>query len=163
MSLGDSRMRLYVVRHAKARRDSASGLDEDRELKGRGRRQADRLAARLSQADRAPTLVLASRFARARQTAEPIAEACDCDLEFVPDLECGHGTDDVIALIESAVQAGRHEAIAVVGHNPTLSDVVETMCEEVHDLWLRTGEAAVIDVDPVETRFIELWRLDEGD
>ena len=154
-------MRLYVVRHGKAQRDSATGLDEDRELKGRGRRQADWLAARLREDDHTPSIVLASRFARARQTAEPIADACGCELEFVPDLECGHGPDDVIAIVEAAAQAGRHEAIAVVGHNPTLSDAVEMLCEEVHDLWLRTGEAAVIEVEPAETRFVELWRLEE--
>lgn len=155
-------MRVYIVRHGKAQPDSATGLDEDRELKGRGRRQADWLARRLSTDDDAPTLILSSRFARARQTAEPIADACGCELEFVPDLECGHGPDDVISLVESAVDAARHDAIALVGHNPTLSEVVEMLCEDVRDLWIRTGQAAAIDIEPTETRFIGLWRLEEA-
>jgi phosphohistidine phosphatase len=150
-------MRLYVIRHGKAERDSASGRDEDRKLRKRGKRQAAWLAERLRDADPAPALVITSGLARALATAEPIAEACGCALEREAVLEGGHPAAAVVDLVES--REGQR-SVAIVGHNPQLSELVEALAE-TSDEWLRTGECAVIELEPGRGRVVERWRLEE--
>ena len=150
-------MRLYVVRHGKAERDSPTGHDEDRRLKRRGERQAAWLGERLKEADPAPAIVITSAFARALATAEAIAAACGCPLERETVLETGYPVASVIELVEARESFG---SVAIVGHNPQLSEVVEIL-GEVRDEWLRTGECAVIELLPGEGRLVGKWRLEE--
>jgi phosphohistidine phosphatase len=149
--------RLYVIRHGKAEKDSATGLDADRELKGRGSRQAAWLAAQLAEGDGRPEIVITSRFSRALATAKPIAEACGCTLEEAAVLEAGHEASSVIEMLVGRSLEG---PVAIVGHNPQLSEIVERLCgEEARGMWLRTGEAAVVDFEDGEWRLVGLMRL----
>jgi len=150
-------MRVYVVRHGKAKRDSATGRDEDRQLRKLGERQAAWLAERLREADPAPAMVITSGLARALATAEPIAAACGCALEREGVLEGGHPAAAVVDLVASRES---HGSVAIVGHNPQLSEVVEILAGASDD-WLRTGECAVIDLEPGEGRVVDRWRLEE--
>jgi phosphohistidine phosphatase len=151
--------RVYIVRHAKAEKDSDSGADADRELKGRGERQAAWLAKELSEGDQKPVIVFTSRFARAMATARPIAEACACALEEAAVLETGHDASSVIEMLAERPLDG---PVALVGHNPQLSEIVERLCgEEARGMWLRTGEVAVVDLDDDAGRLVGLMRMDD--
>jgi phosphohistidine phosphatase SixA len=103
-------MRLYLVRHAEA---APGEPDELRSLTPEGRRQATRVAERLSESGAQPSAVLCSPLLRARETAELIAEpfglAPDSDDRLAP----GATADGVRAAV-----AGRGEAVVVVGHQP---------------------------------------------
>lgn len=146
-------MRLIIVRHAKAQRDSVSGRDADRALNERGDRQAAWLAATLAEQappDR-PALILSSPYLRARQTAEAIARATGAELRFEHALEVGRSTDGVLSAIADAA-AGRSTnpragAIAVVGHNPQLESLLADLVRGLRerDAAFRTGEAAILD------------------
>src|SRR5215510_8957208 len=74
-------MRLYVLRHGKAERDSDSGRDEDRPLAERGKAQCQGLADLFTKKDPPrqlrppPTVILSSPAARADSTARIIAAA----------------------------------------------------------------------------------------
>jgi phosphohistidine phosphatase SixA len=107
-------VRLILVRHAKA----ASGEpDELRPLTPEGRDAAAALGAELAALQ--PDAVLSSPLLRARETAQPIAEAAGLELELDARLSPGASLPDFHAAV-----AGHGETVVVVGHQPDLSRVV---------------------------------------
>lgn len=135
-------MRLFVIRHGKAERQSASGRDRDRVLMPRGVRQAEHLGTALH--DRAPALILSSPYARAWATAEIVQRTLGVPLRAEARLECDRPLSEAIEAIREHAPAG---SLAVVGHNPTLSVLVGNLIGK-RGVELRTGEAAEIDLDP---------------
>jgi phosphohistidine phosphatase SixA len=107
-------MRLILVRHAEA----APGEPDDlRPLTPEGRETARRLGERI--AAHAPDAVVSSPLLRARETAQPIAQAAGVDPETDECLAPGATADDVRAAV-----AGRGETVVAVGHQPDCSAVV---------------------------------------
>ncbi len=141
-------MIIAIVRHGKAERDSASGSDADRVLQPRGHRQAAYLAGELAGRLRGPPILLASPYARARQTAEPLAPALQTALQFDERLESGQPASCAIEVI--AQHGSPRGCLVLVGHNPQLSDLVSLLTRgpvPQGDEWLRTGEAVVCRLD----------------
>lgn len=155
-------MLIWIIRHGKAQQHSASGTDFDRELRGRGRRQAQWLAGQFEARDDAPVSVISSRAARARQTAEIIAAALelevDCDDRLLVDEPAG----PLINLLEAGAAAGA-ASVALVGHNPQLSSLASVLGDTA--VSLRTGQAALLDlpgaIEPGAGELLELLRLEE--
>jgi len=127
--------RLVVVRHAKARRDSARG-DHGRELSERGRAQATALRAWTEGdgplADVHGTVVV-SDAARTLETFElglagtPVCERAVVD----PSLYNGHRdvrTEDVVASL-AAADPGEGDLV-VVAHNPTVVYLVADLVDD---------------------------------
>ena len=158
-------MRLYLIRHGKARRQSPTGLDEDRSLAARGREQAAWLGGELREGENPPERVLCSPAARALETAGLLGEGLGLEVEVEERLSLRTTASAVVELIGSLEGVG---AVALVGHNPTLSVVADVLCEGVTGgggTELRTGEAAVIEVlemgDVVgKAEFVELLRAE---
>lgn len=158
-------MRVLVVRHGKAERDAPSGRDEDRALAPRGGRQAEWLARRLQDRDDRPALLLASRYDRARSTAELLARVLGLTPILVRELECDRAVSDAVGLI------ARHGPgpLALVGHNPQLEGLVSAIAlgPGARGFTLRTGQCAVLEVDPREPlvggRLVESLRMDDED
>jgi phosphohistidine phosphatase SixA len=107
-------VRLIIVRHAEA----ASGEpDELRPLTPDGRADARALGKQL--AAEQPGTVLCSPLLRARETAEPIAEAAGVQVELDERLAPGATVDDVREVV-----AGRPAPVVIVGHQPDCSEIV---------------------------------------
>jgi phosphohistidine phosphatase SixA len=107
-------VRLILVRHAEA----APGEPDDlRPLTPAGREAARELGERL--AELAPDAVVSSPLLRARETAQPIADAAGVDAETDERLAPGATADDVRAVVN-----GRGETVVAVGHQPDCSAVV---------------------------------------
>jgi len=142
-------MTLWIVRHGKAERDSASGLDFDRALKARGHRQASYLGAEFASRDDAPARLLASPLVRAQETALGIAAVTMQEVETHGALESGRGPMGVLALIEERDGQGE-ESFALIGHNPELSQVVAALAGSgaVESDWIRTGQAVALEAEP---------------
>lgn len=139
---------LYIVRHGKAERDSATNRDEDRVLKARGVGQAQflgqhfQVGTALGAAAGAggvasaggsvrPAVVLASPVVRAADTARIIAQLASLPLRTCEWLStAGEHRTVMHMLAEEFSQAGVKHAgpIMIVGHNPTLEDLVITLC-----------------------------------
>ncbi len=165
---------LHIIRHGKAEQDSPTGLDRDRALKSRGERQARWLGEQLAASTRPPTLIVASPFTRARQTAELIQRALGCPLVFDERLEVGNSVSDAAEVIAASSPAGSgdvHESsraegvqslprvssgaqtrlhhLALVGHNPQLELLIGAL---IHGplggrYELRTGECFTFEFD----------------
>lgn len=139
-------MIIAIVRHGKAERDSASGSDADRVLKPRGHRQSAYLAEALVDRLTGTRTLVASPYARARQTAEPLTIALHTALQFDERLESGQPPSSAIEVIS---QHGSPDAcLVLVGHNPQLSDLVSLLTRgSGAGAGLRTGEAVVCRLD----------------
>lgn len=141
-------MRLYLVRHGKAEKQSPTGRDEDRPLQPRGERQSRWLGetlVRLAEGDR-PALLLASPALRADQTARIINEQLHADCKTEPALNLGEPVEHVLDLLKT--HPGRHAPLMLVGHNPTMEILLSILVEGVEGeaAEMRTGEAAVIEL-----------------
>jgi phosphohistidine phosphatase len=141
---------LLVLRHGKSSWASPGLGDHDRPLKGRGRRAAVRMGEELKGRDLVPDLILSSTAERARATAEAAAEAAGCAdrVKLTRELYLS-GVDHQLRTV--ATHASKeHQRVMIVGHNPTLEDLVEHLTGE--DVRLTTGNLACIDLD------VESWR-----
>ena len=115
-------MELLVIRHAKAE-DGNPGGDGERELVAKGREQSARLVRFLKRLDRRPDVVLTSPLVRARQTAETLCEAADMPGPVVQGW-LASGMDPETAIRE-LVAFSDFERVAIVGHEPDLSSLIE--------------------------------------
>lgn len=162
-------MRLIIVRHGKAKRESPTGRDEDRPLRPRGERQAERLAEALRDPAHAIASIHASPALRAQQTAGIIADALGVPLHTEPRYGLDAEVGDVLDLIAHAGAHAPDTTLTLVGHNPTCAVLVAILLHgpgAVGSLGHRTGEAAILDLpdpaDPVgSAALIDRLRFDE--
>jgi len=113
--------RLYLLRHAKS--DWGAGLpDHDRPLNDRGRQAAAQMGRWLSKDENLPKLVICSTAQRTRETLETLSEAGNLsfDVLYEPSLY-GAGTETIRRIIKA--DAGQHQAVLLVGHNPGFQDM----------------------------------------
>ena len=139
------RRHLLVFRHAHAERDADSGRDQDRKLSPRGRRDAASMGRLLTAAELVPAAVLTSPAARARETAELAAEAGGWrgSIHRVPSLYQG-SVDRVLEVIRE--HGDDHETLAVVGHDPTWSELAAAVAG-CGSLRLSKGAVAHLELD----------------
>ena len=116
-------MILYIVRHAPAgERDHARWPDDSkRPLTEKGERKFARAAAGLARIAEPPDVVLASPYARAWRTAELLAEHTG----WPAPTECSAlAGDSDAATILPLLEGRRENAIALVGHEPHVSELL---------------------------------------
>ncbi|HEY8514534.1 MAG TPA: phosphohistidine phosphatase SixA [Candidatus Binatia bacterium] len=114
--------RVYIVRHAIAEEESASGRDEDRELTPEGRKKMKRAARGLVELEVTLQRIVTSPLVRARQTAEILGEAFpDVPIEVADALAPGVDERALTRLLN-----GRYagESVALVGHEPDLGELL---------------------------------------
>ena len=111
-------MRLYLVQHAEA---VESSVDPARPLSPRGARDAAALAKACARARIEASEVLHSGKARARQTAEAIAEACDLEIRSAD------GLAPMDPVQPFATQCAEMRSTVVVGHLPFLERLVSLL------------------------------------
>ena len=142
-------MRLLVVRHGIAEDREAFARsrknDEERPLTSEGRHKMERAALGLKQLIPELDVLAASPYKRAFETAEIIAGAYGgLAVERVPQLAPGVGVDRVVEWL-----ADRHArgSVAVVGHEPDLSQLVCTLLAATNGpfLELRKGAACLLE------------------
>ncbi len=134
---------LLLMRHAKSSWKHAGLTDRERPLNGRGRRDAPRMGALLARLDTVPELIVCSAAVRAVQTANAVADAAGYEGEIrrLPELY-GADTCDFWAALQAV--ADEVETVMLVGHNPELEDLVESL----------TGQS-----EPMPTAAVALLKL----
>lgn len=98
------------------------GSDSDRRLTSRGIKRIKVVARGLDRLDLGIERIVSSPLARARETAEIVAEslALEDALEFSDVLQTGASAEAVSRFL----RARSESRLLVVGHNPTLSELV---------------------------------------
>ncbi|MAE86857.1 MAG: hypothetical protein CMB80_29245 [Flammeovirgaceae bacterium] len=114
---------LYIIRHAKSSW-SFEVSDRDRPLGIRGRRDAPRVGKHLSQTEPTPELMISSPASRALYTALLMGDEWgypEDEIELSEKLY-HTGPSEIINLIKE--QSDEIQSIALFGHNPGLTDLV---------------------------------------
>lgn len=147
-------MLLYLIRHGKAEKKSATGRDEDRPLQPRGERQSRWLGETLAGADASerPGLILTSPAVRACETARIIREFLQCPLRIDPGLALGHPVENVMEGIRRAARSDPEfgpAPLMLIGHNPQLEILLPALVPGLtaEESEMRTGEAALLRID----------------
>lgn len=139
-------MKLYLVRHAAASRKSTWRGDDDlRPLTRSGRRRFRASASALiASGALTPQRIITSPLVRASQTATILGKLLDGSAPVAEDWRLGHAfaLEDLAALLAEN-KSGR--SIAIVGHNPSLCDVLARFVGDA-DLDLRKGAIACVEV-----------------
>jgi phosphohistidine phosphatase len=136
---------LTIVRHAKAEKPAPTQLDKDRRLNDRGRRQCEQLRTWASDPNElgrfGPTTALVSAAARTQETFQRAFDGTGFVTEHVESELIYNGLRDVTAedvLIDLAAIDPVTTSLLVVGHNPTVLELLATL---VRDLPRPLGES----------------------
>jgi phosphohistidine phosphatase len=117
---------LIIVRHAHAEENLPNVEDIERPLEQRGYGEIETVAARLEVSG--TVRVLSSGALRARQTAKRLLDVMKLPeeiLEIHPRLYMAYSSD-IMSIIRSTSNSIEH--LIIVGHNPTLTELVQTIC-----------------------------------
>ncbi len=122
-------MELYLLRHAIAVEHGAPGFkqDSDRVLTPKGANKMRRAARGMLAMKASFDVILSSPFARAKQTAEIVADVFNArkNLEFTETLAVGGDPEELIKLIGKKYDAA--ETILLVGHEPYMSSLISLL------------------------------------
>jgi phosphohistidine phosphatase len=139
-------MDLILLRHGKAEDFNKDG-DAARELVAKGREQARRAARLLKVADRLPEIVLTSPLVRARQTADEFCETAGMPGAVIQGwLACGMTPERAL---EELAGFGEFKRIAIVGHEPDFSILVEWLLGvTTGGVQVKKGAIACLRINP---------------
>ncbi len=138
---------LHLLRHAKSAWDQPRLSDRERPLNKRGRRDAPRMGAALA-ARLAPRSIAVSPARRAQLTLEGLCAGW-------PALaDCRHYTEEDLYTFDSedlmdwiAAQDDRHQSLFLIGHNPALTELVNTLASNARLDNLPTAGYAHLSLD----------------
>ena len=122
---------LYVLRHSKSSWDDPFCNDHDRPLAPRGLKAASLMGQVLGSFENPPTLALSSSAQRARQTTELVLQTFQTLALNPPDLQIDSQIYE--ASVHTVVNRlaelpNQHDSVMLVGHNPTLEELVALLC-----------------------------------
>jgi phosphohistidine phosphatase len=118
---------VYLVRHAKSSWADPSLSDKERPLNKRGRRSAPDMGQRMAAQGHKPDIIVASPAKRANSTARIIASQIGYDeSDIITDADLyfkgSRAMQDVLAGLDD-----RYQSAMIVGHNPTMTDLMNTL------------------------------------
>lgn len=148
-------MNLYLIRHGIAEEPDVKP-DSERALTGQGRKQLRTAARSLARAGLTLDVVVTSPLLRARQTAEIFAQALDL------------GASQVIESAELApdgnpaklLKDNRWESVALVGHEPYLSELASVLLTGGQDLVMAFKKGCVCALSADRLRYGRCARLE---
>lgn len=113
-------MELFIIRHGIAENSNPGG-DSERRLTKEGKERTAAMA-KLLRKKLDPDVVLTSPYVRAVQTAELCVETLGLDKHTIRETGVLIPGNDIDSIVEVLNKTGK-EKIAVVGHNPQLSEL----------------------------------------
>jgi phosphohistidine phosphatase len=118
---------LLVYRHGHAKRSDFE-TDIERELRDKGKRNAQRMGIWLARNDKLPDLVISSPAVRARVTAEKTCKTAGLSGQIVKTDERVYqaSVKDLIIVLSELTED--HKRVMLVGHNPSLEMLLDYLC-----------------------------------
>lgn len=136
--------KLLLIRHAKATH-KPDYADFDRPLKGEGRDDARKMASRMEKVGIVPQLFVASSSLRTVETAEIIAKALGVTAISLDKAIYEGSVRTLMGIINQ--QNDDLGLIALVGHNPDISQLVYHLCGDMRELSPGTAVLITFEVD----------------
>lgn len=158
---------IYLARHAKSSWDSDAPSDFERPLSARGERDAKHMGEALNRLGWRPRKIIASPALRAKQTCLIYCEALSIPPESVVwnrDIYAAY----MVTLLHSLNQQPETlESVMLVGHNPSMENLLTHLCGEAavqahrqaNGKLMTTANVAKIEV---ATRWKELVMCEAG-
>ena len=155
---------LLLMRHAKSSWKFPDLPDHERPLNKRGRRDAPLMGKFLQDRDLVPQRIISSTAARARQTAEALAESANYrgDIVYLEKLYMAEVEEYINTLHDLPDDLDR---VLVIGHNPGMETLLQVISHRIESL--PTAVVAHIDV-PIDQwnqfngqttgEIVEIWR-----
>lgn len=159
---------LLLLRHAKS--DWFSGVQDDhgRPLNARGRKDAPRIGQWIADNDFLPDKIFCSDAQRTWETLQLVFGSSGWQ-QHKPEMAYSHklymaSKDDAIEIIDTHAMDGKR--IMLIGHNPTMDQLVGHYCPEARltqsGKLMTTAALAVIDLAQSEnSRLLHLIRPDD--
>src|ERR1035441_11088377 len=145
-------MLIHLLRHAEAEDISPTGRDADRRLTEEGRKRMRAVAKAIAKLDPGYEAVLVSPLVRARQTAEPVAEACGLERPFTETKNLAPNADPIEVLHELA-RLGPSSAL-LVGHQPHFGRLFGLLLSGRSDLEVPMKKAALAALEAPSDPFL---------
>jgi phosphohistidine phosphatase len=160
---------LLILRHAKSSWENGELPDHQRPLNKRGKRDAPRLGKWLREADLVPDVILCSTAVRARSTAKAVAEVSGFGGEIVFVEAIYEDPEAETFYNELSNLPDEVECAMIVGHNPSLEELVEDLTGE----YVRLSTAALAQINlPIQSwlvlasgaqgNLVQVWRPKEN-
>ncbi|MEM1231403.1 MAG: histidine phosphatase family protein [Pseudomonadota bacterium] len=121
---------LWIIRHAKSSWQDPGTRDHERPLNARGERDGARMAAHLVSCADPPQWLFTSTARRAAATARFVQQAFDIAPEQVIALEHLYHASAQTVLTQLQETPAACNSVALVAHNPGLTDFVNAMAAE---------------------------------
>ncbi|HEU4626545.1 MAG TPA: histidine phosphatase family protein [Steroidobacteraceae bacterium] len=136
--------RLTLIRHANADWKNPTVPDFDRPLNKRGISEAEAIGRQLLDAELVPDLLLTSPARRAQQTAEILAGKLALAPRRIKAQESLYlaTPEDILALVHGTGPKVQH--LAIVGHNPGISELAKYLAPGMVTTDLTTGAACAL-------------------
>jgi phosphohistidine phosphatase len=149
---------LLLLRHAKSSHDQPGGDDHDRPLNPRGERDAPRIGELLVEEGLVPDLIVSSTARRARDTADLVAASCGYAGDMILTRRIYEAPRLAYVQVIREIAEDRQRPL-VVGHNPTLGELVYTLTGSSEHF--PTGALAHIALDIERWHDLQLGRCGE--
>jgi phosphohistidine phosphatase len=141
---------LLILRHAKPIPKDLNLSDHDRPLDKLGKDDALRMGKLIKYKDLVPDFIISSTALRAKTTAEIVAKACKYEGDIILDNSLYEAKpQDYLAILETL--SDRHSSVLLVGHNPTIEEVVEMFTDYSSDIIMSSCALAHLSLS------IEKW------
>jgi phosphohistidine phosphatase len=148
-------MNLYLIRHGAAE-DPGAKPDSERALTDQGRKQLRAAARALARTGLELDAIVTSPLLRARQTAEIIAKELGLDASLIAEnAELAPGGNPVKLLKDT-----RAENVALVGHEPYLSELASVLLTGTEDLGMAFKKGGVCALSAETLRYGRCARLE---
>jgi phosphohistidine phosphatase len=134
-------MEIWLLRHAAAEDRSASGRDADRTLTEDGHKRARGVARGLAELEPGIERIFTSPYWRARQTAEPVAQALDL-ADSLRETRALEPERDPAEILEE-IRADGAASVLLVGHEPHLGALLGRLVAGRPGLELPMKKAAI--------------------
>lgn len=153
-------MRLLIIRHAIAVPRGEPGIpDADRRLTEKGRRRFEEVAAGLVRILQRPDRILTSPLRRAVETAAILSRAWEGPEPEETEALAGGSLE---AIARDLSRFSEEETVALVGHEPWLSDLVGHLVGAAsgEGILFKKGGAALLEIEgSLSSGGVLLWHL----
>ncbi len=144
---------LILIRHADAKHGHPGLRDFDRPLSKTGQREAHATGKALLKHLPLPERIVCSDAVRTADTARLIADVIGLGESVIHSEHALYGGAFTALLYTIAALPDAHSCVAIVGHNPSISELTGILSGDGKLVMMKTGDAIRIDL-PADT-----WRL----
>lgn len=153
-----SKFSVAVMRHGNAEDDFTFSSDFERNLTSKGKIESNETAAWLQEIGFTPDVILCSAAARTKQTAEVCAANFDIKFDAIIAAKemYNSGSGNYFRALSKLTE---YNKILLIGHNPTICEIVDHFSTENDIFSFPTASVAIIEINKDNLKIGEITGL----